>query len=77
MEVARPVCVRTILDAVEASYPMLRGTIREHATHKRRAFLRFFSCGEDISLEPPDAPLPSAISEGKEPFMVIGAIAGG
>lgn len=77
LEVEFPVCVKTVLDAVESAYPMLKGTIREHETHKRRAFLRFFACGEDISLEPADTPLPSAIVEGKDPFMVVGAIAGG
>ncbi|HXJ17771.1 MAG TPA: MoaD/ThiS family protein [Candidatus Polarisedimenticolia bacterium] len=68
---------RSILDALEASYPMLRGTIRDHVTHERRAFLRFFACEEDWSLEPPDTPLPNAISSGAEPFLIIGAIAGG
>ena len=66
-----------ILDALESKYPMLRGTIRDHVTHKRRAFVRFFACGEDFSLEPPDAPLPEKIAEGSEPFLIIGAIAGG
>jgi len=66
-----------ILDALETKYPMLRGTIRDHVTHKRRAFVRFFACGEDFSLEPPDAPLPEKIAEGSEPFLIIGAIAGG
>ena len=68
---------RTILDALEARYPMLRGTIRDHATHERRAFLRFFACNEDVSHQSPDAPLPSPIAAGVEPFMVVGAIAGG
>lgn len=68
---------RAVLDALEASYPMLRGTIREHETLARRPFLRFFACGEDWSLESPDAPLPEAIAKGEEPFLVIGAIAGG
>ncbi len=68
---------RLILDALEASYPMLRGTIRDHVTQARRPFLRFFACGEDWSLESPDAALPSAIASGDEPFLVIGAIAGG
>jgi molybdopterin synthase sulfur carrier subunit len=68
---------RSILDALEASYPMLRGTIRDHVTHERRPFLRFFACEEDWSLEPPDTPLPNAISSGAEPFLIIGAIAGG
>ena len=68
---------RSILDAVEAAYPMLRGTIRDHHTGERRPFLRFFACGEDWTHEPPDAPLPEAIASGSEPFVVIGAIAGG
>ena len=68
---------RAILDALEASYPMLRGTIREHVTQKRRPLVRFFACEEDVSLDPPDAPLPDAVASGKEPFFIIGAIAGG
>jgi molybdopterin synthase sulfur carrier subunit len=68
---------RSVLDAIEAQYPMLRGTIRDHVTQERRAFLRFFACEEDLSHESPDAPLPDAVSSGKEPFIVIGAIAGG
>ena len=68
---------RTILDALEARYPMLRGTIRDHVTQQRRPFLRFFACEEDWSHETPDAPLPEDIASGKEPFMIIGAIAGG
>jgi len=66
-----------VLDALEASYPMLRGTIRDHATQQRRPFLRFFACQEDLSLEPPDAPLPEAVRSGTEPFLIIGAVAGG
>jgi sulfur-carrier protein len=77
LEVTGPVTQRTVLDALEARYPMLRGTIREHTTQQRRAFLRFFACEEDLSHEPPDAPLPDAVASGKEPFIVIGAIAGG
>jgi hypothetical protein len=77
VEAARPVSVKLVLDAVEARYPMLRGTIREFDTGKRRAFLRFFACGEDFSLEPMEAELPQAIAEGKEPLLVVGAIAGG
>jgi sulfur-carrier protein len=77
LEVSPPVTQRTVLDALEASYPMLRGTIRDHGTLQRRAFLRFFACEEDLSHEPPDAPLPEAVASGKEPFIVIGAIAGG
>jgi sulfur-carrier protein len=72
-----PVCVRTILDAVEARYPMLRGTIRDYDTLKRRPFLRFFACQEDFSLLPPETPLPHEVAEGKEPLLVVGAIAGG
>ena len=68
---------RTILDALEARYPMLRGTIREHGSQQRRAFLRFFACNEDVSHQSPDEPLPPAIATGVEPFMVVGAIAGG
>ena len=68
---------RAILDTLEARYPMLRGTIRDHVTLQRRPFLRFFACEEDLSHEPPDAPLPDAVASGKEPFIVIGAIAGG
>jgi len=69
--------VASILGALESQYPNLKGTIRDHGTLKRRPFLRFFSCGEDISLDPTDAPLPEAIANGTEPFMIIGAIAGG
>ena len=68
---------RSILDALEARYPMLRGTIRDHITKQRRPFLRFFACERDFSHEPPDAPLPEAIASGAEPFLVVGAIAGG
>ena len=68
---------RSVLDALEARYPMLRGTIRDHDTQQRRAFLRFFACAEDLSLEPPDAPLPDAVVTGKEPFIILGAVAGG
>jgi molybdopterin converting factor small subunit len=68
---------RSILDALEASYPMLRGTIRDHATQQRRPFLRFFACEEDLSHESPDAPLPAPVASGAEPFMVVGALAGG
>jgi hypothetical protein len=77
LEVKDPVTQRSILDALEARYPMLRGTIRDHVTLQRRPFLRFFVCEEDWSLEPSDAPLPGAIASGKEPFFIIGAIAGG
>ncbi len=68
---------RSVLDALEAKYPTLRGTIREHETQKRRPLVRFFVCGEDVSHEPPDAPLPDAIATGAEPFFIMGAIAGG
>jgi sulfur-carrier protein len=77
LNVEGPVTQRSVLDALEATYPMLRGTIRDHLTQKRRAFVRFFACSEDLSHEPPDAPLPDAIATGKEPFMIVGAIAGG
>jgi hypothetical protein len=77
LELAGPVTQRSILDALEAKYPMLRGTIRDHATKERRAFIRFFACGQDLSHESPDAPLPDAIATGTEPFRVIGAMAGG
>jgi len=72
-----PVTQRTVLDALESRYPVLRGTIRDHVTQQRRAFLRYFVCGQDISHDPPDAPLPDAVARGEEPFYVIGAIAGG
>jgi hypothetical protein len=77
LEVAGQITQGTVLDALEARYPMLRGTIRDHVTYKRRAFVRFFACGEDLSHEPPDAPLPTAVANGAEPFMIVGAIAGG
>jgi sulfur-carrier protein len=77
LEVAPPVTLRAVLDALEVRYPMLRGTIREYETGQRRAFLRFFACEEDISLASPDAELPEAIAMGKEPLLIIGAIAGG
>ena len=67
----------SVLDALETRYPMLRGTIRDHVTHRRRAFVRFFACGEDLSHEPPDSPLPDAVATGAQPFMIVGAIAGG
>ncbi len=77
LEIAGPVTQRSVLDALEARYPMLRGTIRDHVTQQRRPFLRFFACEEDLSHESPDAPLPEAVVSGKEPFLIIGAIAGG
>jgi sulfur-carrier protein len=72
-----PVTQRSVLAALETRYPMLRGAIRDHDTLQRRPFLRFFACEQDLSLEPPDAPLPEAVAAGKEPFIVIGSIAGG
>ena len=77
LDVDGPVTQRTVLDALEARFPMLEGTIRDHVTQKRRAFLRFFACEEDLSHEAPDAPLPAAVASGAEPFLIIGAIAGG
>src|ERR1035438_4728756 len=77
LEVEAPITQRSILDALEARYPMLRGTIRDHDTLQRRPFLRFFACAEDWSHQPPDASLPDAVVSGKEPFIIIGAIAGG
>jgi len=77
LEIAGPVTTRTILDALEAAYPMLSGTLRDHVTQQRRAFVRFFACAEDWSHESVDKPLPEAVATGKEPFMIVGAIAGG
>ena len=77
LQVEGPITLGAILDALEAQYPMLRGTIRDHATKQRRPFLRFFACGQDLSHEPPDAPLPDAVALGAEPFLVVGAVAGG
>jgi len=77
LEVQGVVTQRSILDALEASYPMLRGTIRDHVTQRRRPFVRFFACEQDLSHEPPDTPLPDAVTTGTEPFLVVGAIAGG
>ena len=77
IQVDGPVTQRSVLDAVEAAYPMLKGAIRDHVTKQRRAFLRFFACQEDLTHESPDAPLPEAVVAGKEPFLIIGAIAGG
>ena len=77
LDVAGPVTQRTVLDALEARYPALRGTVRDHVTHKRRAFVRFFACEQDLSHEPPDAMLPEAVATGVEPFLVVGAMAGG
>jgi molybdopterin synthase sulfur carrier subunit len=77
IQVEGPVTQRSVLDAVEAAFPMLKGAIRDHVTNERRAFLRFFACQEDLTHEPPDAPLPEAVVSGQEPFLIIGAIAGG
>jgi hypothetical protein len=77
VEVAAPVTATRVLDAIEAAHPMLRGTIRDHASKERRAYLRFFACKEDISFAPADEPLPAEVAEGREPFIIMGAIAGG
>jgi sulfur-carrier protein len=77
MDVAPPVTQRSVLDALEAEYPVLRGTIREHGTLKRRPFVRFYACEEDLSHDPPDDPLPESVATGTEPFLVVGAMAGG
>jgi len=77
LELPGPVSQRRVLDALEARYPMLRGTIRDHVSRTRRPFIRFFACGEDLSHEPPDSELPAAVAAGIEPFMVVGAMAGG
>ncbi|MFN2204133.1 MAG: MoaD/ThiS family protein [Caldilineaceae bacterium] len=77
LDVKEPVTQRSVLDALEEQYPVLRGLIRDHATKKRRPFVRFFACEEDLSHESPDAPLPQAVVEGKEPYLVVGAMAGG
>ena len=77
LEVAAPATLRAVLDALETNYPVLRGTIRDHVTLRRRPFVRFFACQQDLSLEPPDTPLPEAVATGSEPFLVVGAMAGG
>jgi molybdopterin converting factor small subunit len=77
VELQSAVTQRAVLDALEASYPVLRGTIRDHGTLKRRAFLRYFACEEDLSHEPPDAALPARVASGEEPFLIVGALAGG
>jgi len=77
LDVPAPVTIRAVLDALEARYPTLRGTIRDHVTLKRRSFVRFFACKEDLSLEPADTPLPEAVVNGTEPLLVVGAMAGG
>jgi sulfur-carrier protein len=77
LDIAGQVSQRSVLDALEASYPMLRGTIRDHDSKRRRAFIRFFACEEDLSHEEPDAPLPAAVASGAEPLLIVGAMAGG
>jgi molybdopterin synthase sulfur carrier subunit len=77
LDVEGEITQRSVLDVLEADYPMLRGTIRDQSTHKRRAFVRFFACEEDLSHEPPDAPLPQQVAKGTEPFLIVGAMAGG
>jgi hypothetical protein len=77
VQVQGPVTLRAVLDALEVQYPMLRGTIRDHVTQQRRAFVRFFACEQDLSHDPPDTPLPGAVASGEEPVLVVGAMAGG
>jgi sulfur-carrier protein len=77
LELAGPVTIKAVLDALEAKHPALRGTIRDHGTLKRRPFVRYFACKEDLSLEPPETPLPDEVVSGKEPFLIVGAMAGG
>ncbi|HUP35308.1 MAG TPA: MoaD/ThiS family protein [Candidatus Limnocylindria bacterium] len=77
LDVLGPATQRSVLDALEAAYPMLRGTIRDHVTQQRRPFLRFFACEQDLSHEAPDTPLPDAVAEGAEPYLIVGAMAGG
>ncbi len=77
LDVEGPPTPRSVLDALEARYPVLRGTIRDQVTQRRRSFVRFFACGQDLSHEPPDAPLPSEVASGTEPFLIVGAMAGG
>jgi sulfur-carrier protein len=77
LDVVGPVTQRTVLDTLEAAYPMLRGTIRDHVTHRRRSYVRFFACEQDLSHEAADTPLPDAVATGAEPFLVVGAMAGG
>jgi hypothetical protein len=77
LEVEGPATLDVVLDALEARYPMLRGTIRDQVTKQRRAFIRFFACGRDLSLEPPDAPLPDPVATGAQPILIVGALAGG
>ena len=77
LDVSGPPTPRAVLDALEARYPVLRGTIRDHVTHERRAFIRFFACSQDLSHDSPDTPLPAPVAQGAEPFIILGAIAGG
>jgi RimJ/RimL family protein N-acetyltransferase len=77
LDIASPITIRAVLDALEAKFPVLRGTIRDHGTLKRRPFIRFFACKEDLSLDPPETPLPEAVADGTEPFLIVGAMAGG
>jgi hypothetical protein len=77
VDVSGPPTIVSVIDAIEATYPMLQGTIRDHVTQERRPFVRFFACEEDYSLEPPDTPLPKAVVQGTEPFLIVGAMAGG
>jgi hypothetical protein len=77
LEIAAPVTIRAVMDALENKFPVLQGTIRDHGTLKRRPFVRFFACKEDLSLEPPETPLPEAVVSGEEPFLIVGAMAGG
>ncbi len=77
VDVAGPITQRTVLDALEGRYPVLRGTIRDHVTHARRPLVRFFACDEDVSHESPETPLPDAVAKGTEPFLIVGAMAGG
>jgi hypothetical protein len=77
LQAQRPVTQSAVLDALEAAYPMLRGTLRDHSTRRRRAYVRFFACGEDLSNDPPDATLPEAVAAGREPFLIVGAVSGG
>jgi molybdopterin synthase sulfur carrier subunit len=77
LEIDGPVTINSVLDTLESEYPMLKGTIRDHTSHERRAFLRYFACQQDLSHEPPDAPLPEAVAGGEEPLRIVGAIAGG
>ena len=77
LELPAPITIGSMLDALEARFPVLRGTIRDHGTLRRRPFIRFFACREDLSLDPPDTPLPAAVLDGSEPFCIVGAMAGG